>query len=99
MKREVCAVEPINPMKLHCYPETDSLYIALRPVQGSATREVAHGLVVDLDGHGEVVGFDIDNASKRLGPSKVETVALPLAGRAGFKPPLRAWRLRPSVIS
>ena len=29
-------------------------------------REVADGLNVDLDAAGEVVGFDIDNASRRL---------------------------------
>jgi uncharacterized protein YuzE len=39
---------------------------------------VADGLVVDLDEQGEVVGFDIDFASKRFDLSKVETVALPL---------------------
>ncbi len=65
-------------MKLHYYPETDSLYIELKPTPGTETREVADGLVVDLDEHGHVVGFDIDRASKRLDLSKLETVALPL---------------------
>jgi uncharacterized protein YuzE len=45
-------------MKLHCYPDTDSLYIELKPVPGAATGEVADGLVVDLDAQGQVVGFD-----------------------------------------
>jgi uncharacterized protein YuzE len=65
-------------MKLHYYPETDSLYIELKPEPGSQTREVADGLVVDFDEGGQVVGFDIDRASKRLDLSKLETVALPL---------------------
>ena len=65
-------------MKLHYYPETDSLYIELKPTPGARTREVAHGLVVDLDEQGEVVGFDIDFASKRFDLSRLETVALPL---------------------
>jgi uncharacterized protein YuzE len=65
-------------MKLHYYPETDSLYIELKPTPGSETREVAMGLVVDLDQQGNVVGFDIDRASKRLDLSTLETVALPL---------------------
>ena len=39
-------------------PETDSLYIELKPRPGSTTRELADGLVVDLDEQGEVVGFD-----------------------------------------
>ena len=64
-------------MKLHYYPETDSLYIELRPNPGAETREVAEGLNVDLDAGGEVVGFDIDNAS-RLDLSTLETIALPV---------------------
>jgi uncharacterized protein YuzE len=65
-------------MKLHYYPETDSLYIELESTPGTETREVADGLVVDLDKQGEVVGFDIDLASKRFDLSRLETVALPL---------------------
>lgn len=66
-------------MKLHYYPETDSLYIELKEAAGSETREIAAGLNLDLDAAGEVVGFDIDIASKRLDLSTIETVALPLA--------------------
>lgn len=65
-------------MKLHYYPETDSLYIEMKPQPGTETREVASGLNVDLDGNGEVVGFDIDLASRRLDLTTLETVALPL---------------------
>ena len=36
-------------MKLHYYPETDSLYIELRAGPGVETREVAPGLNADLD--------------------------------------------------
>ena len=53
-------------MKLHYYPETDSLYVELKPGPGAETREVAAGLNVDLDANGDIVGFDIDHASKRL---------------------------------
>ena len=53
-------------MKLHYYPETDSLYIELKSSPGTETREVAPGLVVDLDAQGVVVGFDIDHASQKL---------------------------------
>jgi uncharacterized protein YuzE len=65
-------------MKLHYYPETDSLYIELRPVPGAETREVADGLIIDLDSAGEVVGFDIDHASRRLDLTTLETVSLPV---------------------
>jgi uncharacterized protein YuzE len=65
-------------MKLHYYPETDSLYFELKSSPGAETREIAPGLNVDLDSHGDVVGFDIDRASQKLDLSTLETVALPL---------------------
>ena len=64
-------------MKLHYYPETDSLYIELSSAPGSQAREIVEGLVVDLDADGNVVGFDIDHASRKLDLSKIETIALP----------------------
>ena len=71
-------------MKLHYYPETDSLYIELKPGPGAETREVSDGLNVDLDVLGGVVGFDIDHASRRLDLTTLETEALPLRStRAG----------------
>lgn len=69
-------------MKLHYYPETDSLYIELKGIPGTEAREIVPGLVVDLDAKGEVVGFDIDQASRKLDLSSVETVALPPASAA-----------------
>jgi uncharacterized protein YuzE len=65
-------------MKLHYYPETDSLYIELKAVPSTETREVANDILVDLDAQGSVVGFDIDHASHHLDLSTLETVALPL---------------------
>jgi uncharacterized protein YuzE len=69
-------------MKLHYYPETDSLYIELKDAPGAEAREIVAGLVVDLDANGEVVGFDIDHASRKFDLSKVETIALPAASAA-----------------
>ena len=68
-------------MKLHYEPETDSLYIELKDIPGVETREIALGLNVDLDEKGEVVGFDIDHASRKLDLSKVETRGLPVRKR------------------
>ena len=65
-------------MKLHYCTETDSLYVAFKAGPGVETREVLDGLNVDLDGDGEVVGFDIDHAPRRLDLSTSETEALPL---------------------
>jgi uncharacterized protein YuzE len=64
-------------MKLHYYPETDSLYIELKSVPGADAREIVEGLVVDFDADGNVVGIDIDHASRKLDLSTVETFALP----------------------
>ncbi len=65
-------------MKLHYYPETDSLYVEFKAEPGVETREVSDGLNVDLDAAGDVIGFDIDHASRRLDLSTLETEALPL---------------------
>jgi uncharacterized protein YuzE len=65
-------------MKLHYYPETDTLYIELRNEPGSETREIADGLNVDLNEKGQVVGFDIDHASRNLDLTTLEAVELPL---------------------
>jgi uncharacterized protein YuzE len=65
-------------VKLHYYPETDSRYIELRPDPGAEVREVADELNVDLDAAGNVVGFDIDQASQRFDLSTLETIALPI---------------------
>ena len=51
-------------MKLHYYPETDSLYIELLEKPGVKTLEIRAGLNADLDDHGQVVGFDIDHLSE-----------------------------------
>ena len=53
-------------MKLHYYPETDSLYIELRAAASVETREIADGLNADFDSAGNVVGTDIDGASTKL---------------------------------
>ena len=69
-------------MTLHYYPETDSLYIELKTTPGAETREIVEGLVVDFDAQGNVIGFDIDQASSKLDRSKIETIALPPAHAA-----------------
>jgi uncharacterized protein YuzE len=69
-------------MKLHYYPETDSLYVELKDAPGAEAREIVEGLVVDFDAEGNVVGLDIDRASQKLDLPRVETVALPRATAA-----------------
>lgn len=53
-------------MKLNYYPETDSLYIDLSSKPSVETREISAGINLDYDNKGELVGIDIDNASKKL---------------------------------
>jgi len=64
-------------MKLHYYPETDSLYIELRAEPAAETREIAEGLNADFDEGGNLVGLDIDGASGKLDLGTLETIALP----------------------
>ena len=69
-------------MKLHYYPETDSLYIELTDAISAETREIADGLNIDFDASGAVVGIDIDHASRKLDLTEVATTALPLTPAA-----------------
>ncbi len=71
-------------MKLNYHPETDSLYIDLSEKASVESREISEGILLDYDAGGNLVGIDIDNASKKVQlkdlllsklPSKVETVA------------------------
>ena len=64
-------------MKLHYYPETDSLYIELKAGPGTDTREIAAGVNADFAADGTIVGFDIDGASK-LDLATLETQGVPL---------------------
>ena len=64
-------------MKLHYYPETDSLYIDLNDRPSADSIEVAPGVVADFDAAGALVGIDIDNAAKTLDLRTLETIAMP----------------------
>ncbi len=64
-------------MKLHYYPETDSLYIDLNSRPGADSREIADGLVADFDAQGNIVGIDIEHASQKLDLKTLEAIALP----------------------
>ena len=62
----------------HYYPDTDSLYIDLNAKPSADSREVAEGLVIDLDSAGRVVGIDIQHASQILDLNTLETESLPI---------------------
>ncbi|MFZ0706666.1 MAG: DUF2283 domain-containing protein [Candidatus Korobacteraceae bacterium] len=64
-------------MKLHYYPETDSLYIDLNARPSADSREISEGLVIDFDGQGRVVGIDIQHASEIMDLRTLETEEFP----------------------
>ncbi len=53
-------------MKLNYHPETDSLYIDLSEKPSAESREISEGVVLDYDSQGNLVGIDIDNASRKV---------------------------------
>ena len=53
-------------MRLNYYEKTDSLYIDLSLKESVETIEISPGVNLDYDEKGEVIGIDIDNASKKL---------------------------------
>jgi len=64
-------------MRIEYYPETDSLYIELSDRAGADTREIAEGIVLDIDEQGRAVGLDIDQASKHLSLQKLNLRRVP----------------------
>ena len=71
-------------MKVNYHVETDSLYIDLSDAESADTREVSEGVLLDYDTEGNLVGIDIDNASRKVNlhklivsklPGDVETIA------------------------
>jgi len=53
-------------MKLNYYRDTDSLYIDLTSKPSVESREISEGVVLDYDAKGNLVGIDIDNASRKI---------------------------------
>jgi uncharacterized protein YuzE len=65
-------------MKLAYDQDTDSLYIDLIERPSVDSREILDGIVVDVDASGQIVGFDIQNASKIIDLATLDTGSLPL---------------------
>ena len=67
-------------MKLNYFPDTDSLYIDLSHKQSTESQEVSEGVVLDYDAEGNLVGIDIDHASRNL--RELVTSHIPLEAKA-----------------
>jgi uncharacterized protein YuzE len=64
-------------MKIQYYAETDSLYIELSSADSSDSKEVSEGVVLDFDTSGNIVGIDIDKASKKLDITQLTLSRIP----------------------
>ncbi len=65
-------------MIVEYYPESDMLYIQLRTGVSAVSEEVFPGIVLDFDDRGQLIGVEIEDASKRLDITSLEVRSLPL---------------------
>ena len=65
-------------MRIAYYPDTDSMYIDLSSRKSSESTEVTPGVVLDYDEDGNLVGIDIDNASKIMDLKELVLSKLPV---------------------
>ena len=71
-------------MRVNYYPETDSLFLKLRPGIEAEGAEVAPGIVFHYTPEGEVTAIDIDSrASEMVDLSRLEVEGLPAISVAG----------------
>ena len=71
-------------MKVSYYPDTDSLFVKLKPGMEAEGSEVAPGIVFHYTPEGEVTAIDVDSrASKLVDLSSLEVEGLSSAQRRG----------------
>ncbi|NJN62182.1 MAG: DUF2283 domain-containing protein [Coleofasciculaceae cyanobacterium RL_1_1] len=63
-------------MKIHYYPETDTLSIELKSGVSDRTEEVSEDVTIDFDATGQVLSLDIDLASEKVDLGSIEIVGL-----------------------
>ena len=64
-------------MKLKYYHDTDSLYIDLIGTPSVQSKEISEGVLLDYDAAGNLVGIDIDNASRKIDLKEVILSKIP----------------------
>ncbi len=63
-------------MKIQYDKEVDALYIHLRNVKPSDSKDIEEGVTVDLDIEGHIVGIEILDASEKLGLESLLNVSI-----------------------
>jgi len=64
-------------MRIKYYKDTDSLYIDLSEKTSKESLEIAPGIVIDFDENNNIVGIEIDGASRILNLSQFEISNFP----------------------
>ncbi|MDZ7721398.1 MAG: DUF2283 domain-containing protein [candidate division KSB1 bacterium] len=64
-------------MKINYYSDTDSMYIDLSSNSSVESVEISEGVVIDYDDRHNIVGIDIDNASRKLDLDEIVLSKLP----------------------
>lgn len=65
-------------MVFQYYPDNDMLYIELIKGVSIESEEVSPGIVLDFDENNQVIGIEIEDASKFIDLSSLEVSALPI---------------------
>lgn len=63
-------------MKIEYDKEADALYIILRDIPASDSKDLEEGVTVDLDDKGHIVGLEILDASERLGLEALTNISI-----------------------
>ena len=69
-------------MTFEYFPETDTLYIALRPGPSADAAEVAPDVVLDYDTDGGVIGLTVEHASTRADLGSFTVTQIPALAKA-----------------
>ena len=71
-------VKGIKDMKLNYYPDTDSLYIDMSEKPSVESKVISDGVVLDYGKDGNLVGIDLDNASRIVDLKQLVLNRLPM---------------------
>lgn len=69
-------------MTFEYFPDTDTLYIALREGPGADAAEVAPDVVLDYDAAGQVLGIALERASERADLGSFRIAQIPALSKA-----------------